>query len=144
MKPSTILLWLCTGLALCACQPDQSVTEQTLQVLNAQIRALLPGRDTTAGYFTLTNNTGQRVTLTGAHSNTARAIEMHETVVRGDSVSMVRVKQLTLTAGESANFEPGGKHLMIFGVAEIAEPFEINLQFDSGKQLTASFSKLRN
>ena len=144
MKSSTILLCLCTVLALCACQPHQSLTEQTLQVRNAQIRELLPGRDTTAGYFTLSNNSSHRVTLTGAHSNQARAIEMHETVVRGDSVSMVRVKQHALTASESVDFEPGGKHLMIFGVAEITEPFEITLQFDSGEQLTASFSKLRN
>jgi hypothetical protein len=33
---------------------------------------------------------------------------------------------------------------MIFGVAEINEPFEITFQFDNGEQLTASFSKLRN
>jgi hypothetical protein len=135
---------LCAGLTLCACQPVPSVADQTLGVHNAQIRALLPGRDTTAAYFTLSNRTDHAVTLTGAHANQARAIEMHETVVRGDSVSMRRVEQHILTAGDSVRFEPGGKHLMIFGVAEINEPFEITFQFDNGEQLTASFSKLRN
>ena len=144
MKQSMSLFGLCTGLALCACQPQLPDQEQTLQVHNAQIRALLPGRDTTAGYFTLTNNTDHRVTLRGAHSSQVRAIEIHESVVRGDSVSMVRLEQHTLAVGEIVHFEPGGKHLMIFGVAEITEPFEITLQFDSGEQLTASFSKLRN
>ena len=144
MKPLLISLILCTGFALCACQPVPSVADQTLGVHNAQIRALLPGRDTTAAYFTLNNHTDHAVTLTGAHSNQARAIEMHETVVRGDSVSMRRVEQHTLIAGDSVRFEPGGKHLMVFGVAEINEPFEITFGFDNGAQLTASFSKLRN
>lgn len=144
MKPLINSLMLCAALALCACQPVPSVADQTLGVHNAQIRALLPGRDTTAAYFTLSNHTDHAVTLTGAHANQARAIEMHETVLRGDSVSMRRVEQHCLASGEVVRFEPGGKHLMVFGVVEINEPFEITLQFDNDEQLTASFSKLRN
>ena len=116
----------------------------SLQVDNAQIRDLLPGRDTTAGYFSLSNNTSESVTLVGAESAHARAIEMHESVVRGDSVSMQRVKQQTVAPGERVDFQPGGMHLMIFGVSAIEELTLITLQFASGERLAVSFSKLQN
>ena len=115
-----------------------------LQVDNAQIRDLLPGRDTTAGYFTLSNNTSEPVTLVGAESTHARAIEMHESVVRGDSVRMQRVKQQTVAPGARVDFQPGGLHLMIFGVPAIEESTLITLQFASGERLAVSFSKLPN
>ena len=113
-----------------------------LSVSDAKIRALLPARDTTAGYFQLNNNTDASITLTGASSKLARAIEMHETIQRGDSVGMRRVKKVTINPGEHVLFEPGGMHLMIFGVSRVADDFPITLLFDNGEQLQVSFSKL--
>lgn len=117
---------------------------QTLQVDNARVREVLPGRDTTAAYFTLYNNSGQTVTLTGAQSSTTRAIEMHKTVINGDSVGMRRINQHTLKHGERVRFEPGGMHLMIFGLTNTAGPVPITLLFADGQQIEASFSKLAN
>ncbi len=130
---------LLTLTLLAACSGTQS-----LQVDDAQIRELLPGRDTTAGYFSLFNNSGRTVTLTGARSAHARAIEMHKTTISGDSVGMQRVKQQTLQQGERVQFAPGGLHLMIFGVTDTPEPFPITLLFADGEQLEVSFSKLTN
>ncbi len=132
-------LWLCLGMSACA-QPQ----DPGLYVENARIRELLPGRDTTAGYFELTNNTGVGVTLIGAQSPYARAIEMHKSVVRGDSVGMQRIKQHIIQAGATASFSPGGMHLMIFGVKEMPDQFPITLTFANGEQLEVSFSKLAN
>ena len=131
----TLLISLLTIL-LSACDvPPLTVSE-------AKIRALLPARDTTAGYFQLNNNTGAPLALIGASSKLARAIEMHETIQRGDSVGMRRVKKVTINPGQHILFEPGGMHLMIFGVSQVADDFPITLLFDNGEQLQVSFSKL--
>lgn len=141
VAPPRVLVIAAVCLALAACgEPPQP----GLYVENAQIRELLPGRDTTAGYFTITNNTGVNVTLESAQSSYARAIEMHKTVVRGDSVGMQRIKQHIIAAGASASFEPGGLHLMIFGVTEMPDEFPITLVFSNGEQLQVPFSKLAN
>lgn len=115
---------------------------EPFEVTDAQVRALVPGRDTTAGYFVLTNHTADKITLTGASSELARAIEMHKTVQRENSVGMQRVSNLSVEPGEQVRFERGGLHLMIFGVAEVPEAFPITLNFSSGEQLTVTFSKL--
>jgi copper(I)-binding protein len=134
-----VLVCVFLGASLGACSAAPA-----LHVESAQIRDLLPGRDTTAAYFTLSNNTAESITLIGAESSAAQAIEMHRSVVRGDSVRMQRVKRQTIAAGEQVDFEPGGLHLMVFGVAAIGESTLITLQFASGEQLTVSFSKLPN
>ena len=119
-----------------------SAPPAAIEVSSAQVRDLVPGRDTTAGYFVLTNNTANELTLTGATSELARAIEMHKTVQRENSVGMQRVKSLAIEPNTQVRFERGGLHLMIFGVAEVPDSFPITLQFSSGEQLTVTFSKL--
>jgi len=130
---------ICLTLLVVSCSQAPGV-----RVEDAQIRELLPGRDTTAGYFTLHNHTNAQITLLGARSPHARAIEMHRSVISGDRVTMQRTDHHTLARGESLRFEPGGHHLMIFGVSQMAEPFPIALLFSDGEQVDASFSKLLN
>ncbi|MCR9260148.1 MAG: copper chaperone PCu(A)C [Pseudomonadaceae bacterium] len=115
---------------------------EPIAVSAAQVRDLVPGRDTTAGYFVLTNNTTNELTLTGATSELARAIEMHKTVQRENSVGMQRVSSLAIAPNSQVRFERGGLHLMIFGVAEVPDNFPVTLQFSSGEQLPVTFSKL--
>lgn len=119
-----------------------STPPAAIEVSAAQVRDLVPGRDTTAGYFVLTNNTADELTLTGATSELARAIEMHRTVQRENSVGMQRVNSLSIKPNSEVRFERGGLHLMIFGVPEVPDVFPITLKFSSGEQLTVTFSKL--
>ena len=113
-----------------------------IEISSAQVRDLVPGRDTTAGYFILTNNTAKELILTGASSELARAIEMHRTVQRGNSVGMQRINSLSIKPNTEVRFERGGLHLMIFGVTNVPDAFPVTLKFSSGEQLTATFSKL--
>ena len=116
-------------------------TAETLQVEDGKIRALLPNRDTTAGYFTLTNHTASPVTIVGAKSDLARAIEMHKTVIKNDRVRMQRVQKYEVAPGEQAKFAPGGLHLMIFGVIDIPSSFPFTLVFEDGRQLKTQLEK---
>ncbi len=124
---------------LSACSAPKEV-----EISEAKVRALLPGRDTTAGYFELRNHTAATLTLVGATSPAARAIEMHRTYIKDDRVGMQRIPEVTIAPGESVAFERGGLHLMIFGVNEFPEPFPITLRFADDRQVEAAFSKLAN
>lgn len=115
-----------------------------IQISDAAVRALIPGRDTTAGYFVVRNNTDTAITLLGASSSAARAIEMHRTVITEDRVRMQRVADVNIPPGERVEFARGGLHLMIFGVKDFPEPFPITLQFNNNRQVAVSFSKLPN
>lgn len=131
------LLFTSFVLCLAACQANEMFTVEA-----GQVRALVPGRDTTAGYFKLTNNTADTVMLTGATSPLARAIEIHESYTSGEFVRMRPLKEVIIAPGETVTFEPGGKHLMIFGTKEVPETFPLTLIFNNGEQWPVTFSKL--
>jgi periplasmic copper chaperone A len=77
--------------------------------------------------------------LTGAYSDVVRAIEMHVTLRDGDMVRMRRLEEVVIAAGETVRFEPGGRHLMLFGVSELTEPVEIVLQQRDGPDVRLPF-----
>ena len=67
----------------------------------------------TAGYLTLSNNTTQAITITRVTSSEFASVEMHESVIEDGIARMIPLGDLTVHAGESVTFEPGGKHLML-------------------------------
>ncbi|MBT8138070.1 MAG: copper chaperone PCu(A)C [Gammaproteobacteria bacterium] len=95
-------------LLLTACSSD-SVTVQ-----KAWVRAPLPGRSMTAGYFELHNQTKRPVIVTGASADGFGAVSIHETRLDEAGISrMVGVEQLELAPDERVEFAPGGLHLML-------------------------------
>ena len=134
---SRIALILTAILALDACTaPDGVVID------DARIRDLIPGQDTTAAYFTATNHGDHTITIVGATSNRARALEIHETFAKGDGVAMRRLKRVEVPGGATVRFAPQGKHLMVFGVSELVSPFPITLILANDERIEVSFSKL--
>ncbi|XOV84193.1 MAG: copper chaperone PCu(A)C [bacterium] len=142
LKNHTHMYVLLAAVLSMVCITGCSRPPEPIAVTGAMVRDLVPGRDTTAGYFVLQNNTAGELTLTGARSELARAIEMHKTVQRKNSVGMQRVNSLDIAPNTEVRFERGGLHLMIFGVAEVPDAFPITLTFSSGEQLQVTFSKL--
>ena len=56
------------------------------------------------------------VTLVGVTSDDVLRMEMHETTEKDGMASMNMLKEIPVPAGETVALEPGGKHLMIWGV----------------------------
>lgn len=130
------LLMAAAALLSAACGND----EAGLQVRDAQVRALIPGQDKTAAYFHLHNGGPASVRLLGAHAGTVRAIEMHETVQRDGVARMRRLDGVEVPAGGSVRFEPGGKHLMLFGVEALEGPLAATLELDGGAEVAVTFT----
>ena len=68
-----------------------------------------------AGYMNLHGGPTD-VELVGVTSDDVLRMEMHETTEKDGMASMAKLKSIPVPAGETVKLEPGGKHLMIWGV----------------------------
>ena len=100
------------ALILVGCAPP----EQPLPVArDAWVRAAPPDAGMTAGYLTISNPGDRPMTLTGVRSDAFERIELHATIME-DGIARMRMEEaVEIPPGETVAFEPGGRHLMMFG-----------------------------
>lgn len=77
------------------------------------IRKAPPGVDTLAAYLTLTNHTGQALTLSTVSSTDFKSVAVHRTLQNNGMESMEAVPHLSIPAHQSVKLAPGGYHLML-------------------------------
>jgi len=72
---------------------------------------------TGAVFMRIKNTGGASDRLTGAQSEVAQTVELHETVLQGDVASMQPVTNgIEIPAGAQATLKPGGYHVMLIGL----------------------------
>lgn len=137
------LLALGAALALVACQqqaqqPADPSPEAKPGLTLREGRLILPavaGRPG-AAYFALRNGGNAATTVSAIHVEGADKAEMHETM----GASMAPLATLEIKPGQEIRFEPGGKHVMAFGLKpELAAggTVEMTLTFADGDKLSA-------
>lgn len=102
--PALLLL----PLAGCDAGPAPRVTE-------ARVALPPPGMQMAAAYFRIENRGRTDLELRRISSPVFESVEMHETIVEQGISRMRELPKLALPAGGTASFEPGGRHLMVFG-----------------------------
>ena len=70
-----------------------------------------------AGYMDL-HGGRMDVSLVSVTSDDVLRMEMHETTEDDGVMSMNKLKSIAIPAGKTVKLEPGGKHLMIWGIGE--------------------------
>ena len=78
-------------------------------------RATLPGRQMTAIYGRLASKS-LPMRVVGMRSNLSKTIELHETTVVDGKMRMSQIDWPSLEPGKPLLLEPGGTHLMVFGL----------------------------
>jgi copper(I)-binding protein len=68
-------------------------------------------------YFTIANSSEKNITLRRADVAGAAKAELHEMTEWDGKMTMSPVIQLVLEPGTSVDFEPGGRHVMVFDLA---------------------------
>ena len=124
-----------TALALAGCgssKPEDQASTSAHEEANSSpvetkdmwIKAARDGM--TAAFGTVTNTSGEDLTLTGGKSDHADVVEMHETVSDGAGGMEMKHKEdgFTIKPGESKTFEPGGDHIMLMKMTKAIEPGE--------------------
>jgi len=121
-----VMFFLTGSLLLSACSAVEDV-----EVHEAWARPAAQG-NTAAAYFSLHNHTLSDDELIGASSIIADAVEIHESKMVNDVMTMNMVSSIPLKAGDELTFEPGGLHVMLVGVKQelkVGDEFELVLKF---------------
>lgn len=116
---------------LAACQSSKIATGP-LEVKGAWSRPALKG-DNGAVYLVIENGTSQDDALLSVGTNIASAVELHQSQVEGDQMSMHQLEEVMLPVGEAVEFSPGGLHLMLAGLTReltTGDTFDITLVFE--------------
>ena len=110
MKPLSIFSALTASVFLASCgQGDVLFAD------NAVINLSSVEGNPASGYMDL-HGGRLDVELVGITSDDVLRMEMHETVEENGMATMKPIKSVKIRRGKTVKFEPGGKHLMVWGV----------------------------
>ena len=113
---------------------------EDIEVHEAWARPTAQG-NTAAAYFSLHNHTQNNDELIGASSAIADMVEIHESKMENDVMTMNMVSSIPLKAGDELTFEPGGLHVMLIGVKQelnVGDEFELVLKFKNHADITVN------
>ena len=112
---------------------NASVHTDIVKADNAYVRMPIPGRSMSAAFMTLENITENKQVLTHASAAWAKSIEIHTHTHENGVMKMREIPALALPVGQAVTLQPGGLHLMLFGLdSALPETPEISLCFESG------------
>lgn len=117
---------------LAACQPAK-ISTGVLDVKNIWARPAASG-DNGALYFMIENGTTQADTLLAVQSDIADAVELHQSEMEGDNMSMHQQDTVVVPAGGTVEFSPGGLHVMLVGLTrelKAGDTFDVTLKFEA-------------
>lgn len=118
-----------------ACAPKTGI-----EVRDAWARAAAQGENG-AVYFVIHNYEAADDTLTGASSDVAETVEIHESAMTGDVMEMQMVHSISLPPGGDVEFTPGGYHIMLFNLQrdlKIGDTIEVTLHFQDAADISVT------
>jgi periplasmic copper chaperone A len=142
------VIWLACGVAcwglLAATVNAGEVTAGNLAIMQAWSRATPGGAQVAGGYLTIENKGSQPDRLLSASTNAAQKIEIHEMALDNGIMTMRPIDGgLFIEAGKTVKFEPGGRHLMLIGLAAPlaeGEQVSVSLAFERAGQVSVHFA----
>ncbi len=112
-------------------------------VKDAWIRLPPPGADIAAAYLTL--EAKRPLTLSGATSPAAEALELHSMSMKNGVMEMRHLPTLELEPGKLTTLEPSGLHLMLINLKKplkAGDRVPLVLSFKQGKQVVETIKVL--
>jgi copper(I)-binding protein len=111
--------WAHMGIIDEGCPTGQAFTAGDLTITGGFARATLPGARIGGGYLTIANSGAEADTLTGAASEDADAVQVHQMSMDNGVMTMSPVAGgLDIPAGGSVSLDPMGYHLMIMNLKQ--------------------------
>lgn len=134
-----VLVATVVGLAGCGGDDGTDTAEgssRNIEVSDAIVGE--PAGENAALYLTVRNRGARGDALVGATTDIAERVETHETVMKDGRMTMRLVPGgFDVPAGGSLELAPGGMHLMLFGVSQIAAGDNVDfvLQFENAGEV---------
>jgi copper(I)-binding protein len=98
-----------------------------LVVEDGFVRKPIPGRSMSAAFMTISNTGTEDVVLTTAAIDGAKSVEIHTHSHQDGVMRMRQLHSLEIKSGHAVSLEPGGLHLMIFGIKILPEKPNLTL-----------------
>ena len=118
--------------------------QENIHIMHAWVAEAPPNAKVMAGYMVLHNMGKKDVQLLAVSCPMFSSVEMHRTIIEQGMARMVRDQHLTIKAGESVSFQPGGRHLMMFNPVKRlkqGDKLDITLVFTHSKKTTQATVK---
>jgi len=132
-----IALLLASVMLLAGCASKPAIETADLWVKSSEM-SMVGGM--TAVFGTITNNSAEDITLTGAETEVAGLVEIHEMAMIDGEMKMQQIDGgLLIPAGKSVSLEPGGNHIMLMELTkavEAGQEISVTLRFDGADALT--------
>lgn len=131
----TVILLLSVMFLLGACG-----NKEGMEVSDIWARTSTQGTNS-AVYFVIQNHTGMTDELIGAASDSAEAVEIHESRMEGDVMTMSRVDSVVLDPAAKVEFTPGGLHIMLVNLKQdlkAGDEIQVTLQFKNSPDITVT------
>jgi periplasmic copper chaperone A len=120
----------------------QGTSNTTITIEQPWSRATPAGAMTGAVYMTLDNKSGTPDRLTGASSDVADKLQIHEMKVENGVMQMREVPDgLPIPAGGSVVLKPGSYHVMLIGLKKpltAGEKFPLTLTFEKAGNISVT------
>lgn len=101
------------------------VSAQT-QVQDAWVRATVAGQPSTGAFMTLQADSDSK--LLSVQSPAAKTVQIHQSTMKDDVMSMRQVESVALPAGKPVSFDPHGYHIMLIDLtAQVQEGSKVPL-----------------
>lgn len=122
-------------------------TSKDIQIKDPYVREVPPNQTISASFMTLINNTESDIALLKVTSNIAKSIELHEHTHNKGIMQMRQVSKIIIPANNSKKLQPGGFHIMLFGLQrkiKAGEKVNLILEFDNGtkENISATVKKI--
>ncbi len=132
-----------TGLAGCERPaPDKSSpAAASLQISEAHMPEPPPGVSMGAIYLVLSNPQPRDRQLVLLETDVAASAQVHRSSYDEGTMRMRHVPHLTVPAGQTLRFEPGGYHVMLMQLdasLQAGAQFDLRLTFDGGEVITTA------
>jgi hypothetical protein len=117
---------------------SSAVTLAEVVVTDATVREILPGRNMTSGYFSISNQNNAPTELIAASSPQFGSVELHQHSHKDGMMKMEQVQSVLIAAGEQVHFQPGGLHLMLFDAKTSlmkGQQIPLRLSFKDGQSI---------
>lgn len=107
------------------------------QVDDAWVRATVAGQQSTGAFMTVTASSDSK--LVSAQSPAARTVQIHQSSMKNDVMSMQAVDFVALPAGKAVAFDTDSYHVMLIDlVAQVKEgdkvPLVLTVEHEDGKK----------
>jgi copper(I)-binding protein len=127
--------------------PLKAKDAKAIAVESPWVREAPPGARVLGAYMTLVNDSDRADRLLSVKSPLAGEIEIHRMTVKNGMMDMEAIPFLTIPAHGEVKLQPGGNHLMIYGMKrELKEgdrlPLELMFEHSGAKLIEAPVRKV--